>query len=385
MQKFVFPDGFLWGAATASYQVEGGIDNNDWAEEARRGNTPHCGIACNHYNRFAEDFELAKRLGHNAHRFSIEWARIEPEEGKFNDKEIEHYRTVIRTLKEKNLTPFVTLWHFTLPSWLYNKGGFEHKKSVEYFKRYCTYVVKKLGSETDFWITINEPTVYVGKSYIRKRWPPFKRSFFTANRVMNNLISAHNEAYLAIKNVRRELKVGVASNNVNLKHDWNPINIIRTHFSLWLFNRRYLNRIAKFHDFIGLNYYIHRKFGETKVHEKSDMDWNIYPKGIYEVLKPLKKYRVPIYITENGIADKTDKKRTKFIKDHLYWIHRAIREGVYVRGYFYWSLMDNYEWMRGFTERFGLIEIDFDTLERKNRPSAYEYKKIAESNSLEIN
>ena len=380
-KEFKFPDGFLWGSATSSYQVEGGIENNDWAEAARNGKVPAAGRACDHYNRYEEDFDIARSLGQNAHRFSIEWARVEPEEGKFDEGAIEHYRKVLMALKERGLEPFVTLWHFTLPLWFSRMGGFENKKAPFYFARYCEYVVSKLGGESRFWITINEPMIYVGQGYGRGIWPPFKKgNFIKLFKVAGNLITSHNVAYEKIKKVDSNLQIGIAKNNINFEANNNPINRLVSRLSIWFWNHRFLKKIKQ--DFIGVNYYFHKKFGESSKYEKSDLDWDIYPKGIYNTLMELKRYHRPVYITENGIADAADTRRDKYIQDHLRWVGRAIHDGIDVRGYFYWSLLDNFEWAHGFEPRFGLVEMNYDTMERKVRASAYEYKKICESNSL---
>lgn len=380
-----FSEGFFWGSATSSYQVEGGINNNDWAHAAKEGKVPAAGRACDHYNRYEEDFDIAKSLSQNAHRFSVEWARIEPEEGKFNDNEIEHYRRVLEALKSRGLEPFVTLWHFTLPSWFADIGGFENKKSPFYFVRYCEYVAGRLGDDVKFWITINEPMVYAGQGYIAGIWPPFKkRNFASFLKVVDNLAVSHNIAYSKIKKLNGNLQVGIAADQVDYHYNFNPLSSISAGFMNWFRNRRFLDKISKSQDFIGVNYYrpiIH--FGQLNF-EKNDLAWDIYPRGLYNSLMRLKNYRKPIYITENGIADAADAKRAKFIKDHLYWVNRAIHDGADVRGYFYWSLMDNFEWAHGFGPRFGLVEMNYDTLGRRIRSSAYEYKKICESNSLEI-
>ncbi len=377
-----FPEGFLWGSATSSNQVEGGIVNNDWSEAARAGRIPDAGRACDHYNHYKEDFDIARELGQNAHRFSIEWSRIEPEEGKFDDREIEHYRQVLSALKERGLEPMVTLWHYTLPLWFSKMGGFENQKSPEYFSRYCAYVVEKMGDIANFWITINEPMVYASFGYNKAAYPPFKKNFLTLIKVVDNLVTSHNMTYRKIKKIRPELSVGIAKEATGHESNHNPINIIKSSFIYCFWNQRFLRRISKSQDFIGLNYYMTRRFGIKESLEKTDMGWEIYPRGIYQCLVELKQYNKPIYITENGLADATDTKRAKFIKDHLYWVHRAIQDGVNIRGYLYWSLLDNFEWAKGFDPRFGLVEVDYNTMVRTIRPSAYEYKKICEANSL---
>ena len=385
-----FPDNFYWGSATSSYQVEGGVENADWAEAGRQGKAPVAGRACDHYSLYEKDFDIVKELGQNAHRFSIEWSRIEPEEGKFDEKEIEHYRKVLQALRDRGIEPFVTLWHFTLPLWFAKKGGFENPKAPEIFARYCGYVVEHLGcpdSDIDaslgsnpkntlrqrdwgvkYWITMNEPMVYASQGYLKGQWPPFKRNFFTFKKVIKTLISSHLASYNISK-----VKIGIAKNNIYFEN-FPLIN----HF--W--NFYFLNKIKNHLDFIGLNYYFHRKLFGNENKDISDTGWEIYPKGIYHLLRDLKSCNLPIYITENGLADAKDAKRKKFIKEHLFWTHKAIEEGVDLRGYFYWSLLDNFEWAHGFEPRFGLVEVDYKTMERKIRPSAWEYKKICETNSL---
>lgn len=387
-EELKFPDGFLWGAATSAYQVEGGIENNNWAEAGRAGRVPAAGPATDQYNRYAADFDIARELGHNAHRFSIEWARVEPEEGRFDESAIEHYRDVLRALRARRLEPFVTLWHFTLPIWFARKGGFQSRQAPETFVRYCAYVIERLGDMAKFWITINEPMVYVTGGYLPKskkssfNWPPFKKNLFTYIKVINILTMSHNLVYNRIKADKPDLQIGITKNNQDWESNKNPAYRLASMFMKWFWNRRFLDKIAERQDFIGVNHYFHRKLGEKKRHPTNDLGWEIYPKGIYNVLAELKSYAKPIYITENGLADEADSKRARFIKDYLYWLHRAIQAGVVIRGYFHWSLIDNFEWAYGFGPRFGLVEVDYNTLERKIRPSAWEYAKICRSNKL---
>lgn len=389
MEKILrFPHKFLWGAATASYQVEGGIENNDWAKAAREGRVPVCGQACDHYNRYETDFDIAQKLGHNVHRISLEWSRIEPKEGEFDNDAIEHYKKVVNSLKRRGLTPFITLWHFTLPEWLSEKGGFENRKVVFYFDRYCSYVLDKFknGYDEVFWVTINEPLVFAGNGYMQGKWAPFKtRKSFAFLKVIKNLIKAHKAVYNSAKKINSSFTVGIVKNNMYFHAvGINPFSKFSASFLSWFWNRRYLNAIYPKMDFIGINYYMHKEFGGASRYEKSDFGWDIYPEGIYHVLMEADQYGKPIYITENGLADKADTRREKFIVDHLREIHRAIEDGARINGYMHWSLLDNYEWAEGFKMRFGLVEIDFVTQERKIRPSAYRFKDICESNSLKI-
>jgi len=354
-----FSKGFFWGSATAAYQIEGGINNN-WTKFFDAGQ------ACDSYNRFQEDFDIAKSLGHNAHRFSIEWSRVEPEQGKFNEKEIKHYQKVIDALRKRNIEPFVTLWHFTNPLWV---------KDISQWGNYINKITKSLKG-VNFWITINEPEIYSINSYLKGLWPPKKKNFISYLLMLKKFIKAHKQAYKIIKGNQPNAKIGIAKNNIYFE-GW-PISF----FDNWWWNEFFLNKIKNEQDFIGLNYYFHRHFPKNENKEVSDMGWEIYPEGIYHVLKNLKKYNKPVYITENGIADSKDIKRAKFITDHLRWVEKAIGERVDVRGYFYWSLLDNFEWAHGFGPRFGLVEMDYKTMERKIRPSAREYKKIIENNGL---
>jgi len=418
-----FPKGFLWGAATSAHQVEGG-NLNGWSEWEKKNakrlakqTKDHwqkwqqekfpemfepknyiSGQACDHYNRFKEDFDIAKFLGHNAHRFSIEWSRIEPEEGKFNEKEMEHYREVIIALRKRGIEPFVTLWHWTNPLWIRNIGGWENVKTIEYYLRYIEKVINFLGKEIKFWMPINEPTIFVGEAYLIGNFPPQIKNFLRANKVLKNLAKAYKQAYkLLHQRLGREIMVGNAHNfHFHIPYQkWNPLDLFATKILHFFRDVRSMKWTRGYEDFIGLNYYYRDtvKFvfwgGRFKLidiknpnKELSDLGWDIFPKGIFYVLKDLQKYNKPIYITENGLADAVDEKRTKFIKDHLYWTHRAIQEGVDVRGYLYWSLLDNFEWDKGFWPKFGLVEVDYKTLRRKIRPSAKAYAEICKNNSI---
>lgn len=403
-----FPDDFFWGAATASYQVEGGIENTDWAKAGREGQVPVCGQACDHYNRYEEDFDIAKSLGHDAHRLSIEWARIEPEEGKFDMKAIQHYQKVCKALQERDIHPGITLWHFTLPLWFSERGGFERNDAPEIFARYCAFVVEHLKEYCHHYATMNEPIVYATNGWGRGTWPPFKRftlfdffsitdsgrqhdakyqkgitPFFLYLRVVKNLAQAHNRAYDAIKQVLLASDVSVVKQVMLFRANKNPVNILTAKFINWWWTYRFMNQVYMKCDSIGLNYYIQKKFGDTKIYEKTDMDWDMYPEGIYDCLMMLKRYKKPLFVSEAGIADSKDDRRGDYIKKQVEAMWQAIQDGADVRGHFYWSLLDNYEWALGFEKRFGLVEIDYQTLERKIRPSAYIYKEICEKNAVQ--
>lgn len=380
---------FFWGAATSSYQVEGG-NFNDWSEwevsPARISDLEKRGLkkedfisgrACDHYNFFKKDFDITKSLGHNAHRFSIEWSRIQPIKGEFNQQELFHYKEVVRSLRDRGIEPFVTLWHWPVPLWIRDLGGWESKETIKYFEEYVGRVVSEFP-EVRFWITLNEPEIYTFNSYLRGIWPPQKKSIFSFLKIFGNLIKAHKMAYWKIHSISKAAQVGIAKNNSYF--DGSPL-LSRLVNYFW--NEYFLDKIKNQQDFIGLNYYFHNRiknfaFNQNENKEVSDTGWEIYPEGLYKVLLKLKKYNKPIFITENGIADAKDEKRAGFIRSHIEAMVKAASEGADVRGYFYWSLVDNFEWAAGFAPRFGLVEIDYKTLERKIRPSAYEYKKIIE-------
>ena len=370
-----FPENFYWGTATSSYQVEGGI-RNDWSVAGKKYDA---GIACDHYHRFEEDFDLAKSMNNNAHRFSIEWARIEPEEGKFNQTEIEHYRNVILALKKRGLEPFVTLYHWTLPVWFTEKGGWLNKDAPSYFGKFVEKIVLEYKDLVKFWITINEPNVYASHSFLRGNWPPFEKSFYKSQQALKGIVEAHKKSYETIHRINPDSLVGISQNSILFK------GILRF-FSEYYWNYQFLDQIKNFQDFIGLNYYFSSSVFDIlpiKLGNISDLNWKITPQGIYKLLKGLKEYNKPIYITENGLADAKDEKRKNFIINHLKWIHKAIEDGIDVRGYFHWSLIDNFEWSKGFGPRFGLIEIDYrDNLKRIPRPSSKVYSEICKNNAL---
>lgn len=388
MSKYLeFPKGFFWGAASASYQVEGNIYNNDWAFEARnKKRVPVADSGPDHYNRYEEDFDIAKSLGHNCHRFSIEWSRIEPAEGEFSFDALRHYEKVLQALKKRKLEPFVTLWHFTLPQWLSEKGGMAHPKFPEFFARYAAFISANLGNYCTHWATINEPNVVSGQGYISGNWPPHKKyRYLKLIGVLNNLAKAHILAYEEIKKHDFVSDVGIVKHNIYFHNEGiNPFNWLRAKLNDWFWNYRLLNKIHYHCDSIGLNYYNHAGYGDKNIYKKTDMGWDIFPEGIYHTLLGLKKYNKPVFVAEAGIADEQDMYREQYIKDLVFWMHQAISDGVSLKGYMYWSMTDNFEWALGYSKRFGLVEINYETKERHIRESAYALKEIAEANALNI-
>lgn len=395
-----FPEGFLWGAATSAHQVEGGNTKNDWWEWEATHLPEHMrsGKAANQYHLFEKDFELVQNLGHNAHRLSIEWSRIEPEEGIFDEREIEHYVKVLASLKEKGLKVMLTLHHFTSPAWFAEKGGWENLQAPFYFERFVQKIIPYIQPYVDLWITINEPGVLVWGGYIEAKWPPQKKSWISAFKATWTLAQAHKKAYKTIHKLLPNTQVGIAHNVSTFtpfhKHSilenittW-FLDILTNHFFYYLSGRNN-------HDFLGLNYYLNQYLsfnGEarfpqivdvtTTKKEISDMGWEIYPEGIFDVLMDFSDYHLPIYITENGLASTNDDRRVRFLISYLKEIYHAISSGAHVRGYFHWSLIDNFEWSDGFDPRFGLVEVNYQTQKRTPRPSAYVYKEIAQENAI---
>ncbi|MCK5459546.1 glycoside hydrolase family 1 protein [Candidatus Parcubacteria bacterium] len=387
-KQLKFPKNFLWGSAVSSYQVSGGIENCDWSEKFPAGK------ACDYYNQYEKYFEIAKELNQNVHRFSLSWSRIQPEEGKFNRKAILRYRKMLLALRKRGIKPMVTIWHWTLPLWMSEKGGWENSKFPDYFEEYTRFVVEELDDLVDFWITTNEPMIYTSLAYIMGTFPPQKNNLLAVPKVFYNFVKTHKKAYKAIHDINKNAKVGLAQNLsfVDAYYKSSVLNkIVASAFNFFR-NKLFLELTKNYQDFLGINYYFHdrikiaSKFPFLKIENEnkkvSDLGWEIYPEGIYYILKDLQKYNLPIYITENGLADTEDKNRAEFIKEHLKYIHKAIAEGVDVKGYLHWSLLDNFEWADGFEPRFGLVEMDYEKMETKIRGSAREYAGICKNSLL---
>lgn len=383
-------DSFLWGAATSAHQIEGNNVHSDWWEwEKLRTGITKSGMASDGWHRWREDLALAKSLGHTAYRFSVEWSRIEPQPGQFNRDVIRHYRTVLEELRRLGMKSFVTLHHFTNPAWLARDGGWAASRTPEYFGRYVAYVAQHLGELVDFWIPINEPTVYASQSYLHGNWPPQEKSWVRSWWVLRQLAYGHKLAYRTIHRYFPSACVGAAHNLMAFL----PVSdSMFDRFAADMSNRRYnhtfFHLTGNTHDFIGVNYYrpvfLRATLWPLKIREikkegmYSDMGWMVYPEGLTNVLLEMKQYKLPVYITENGLADAEDSRRAEFIRSHLRAVEEAQRLGVDVRGYLHWSLLDNFEWDKGFGPRFGLVEVDYATQQRIPRPSAYVYKAIIE-------
>jgi beta-glucosidase len=412
--SLTFPRQFLWGTATASHQVEGSNTNNDWWAWEQQDHIldgTRSDLACDHYHRFREDFELFASLHQNAHRLSLEWSRIEPTPGHFDPDAIRHYRHVLETLRRWNIEPVVTLHHFTNPLWVSAKGAWETVDIVDAFGRYVTRAVDAFGDLVRYWVTINEPVVYATKGYLEGVWPPGKRSLLLVRQVLHNMILGHARATRIIRDrsPRGDVQIGIA-HHLRVFDPYRPILPV-DHFVARIgesfFNRAVLLSMLKGQfqfpfgwgpvpeaddllDFIGVNYYSRdmatfdfrypkNYFGSFFAHPdrpKTAAGWEIYPEGMYRLLKFLGQFKKPIMITENGVADERDELRPAFLISHLQQIHRAMQEGIQVQGYLHWSALDNFEWAEGRRLRFGLIHVDYDTLERTVKPSGELYAKI---------
>ncbi|MDD3274769.1 MAG: glycoside hydrolase family 1 protein [Candidatus Omnitrophica bacterium] len=402
-----FPQGFLWGAATAAHQVEGKNIHNDWwkAEEEGVLKFPS-GEACNHYELYAEDFALARRLNHNCHRFSVEWSRIEPEEGRFCEEEIEHYRRVIAELKKLGIEPVVTLHHFTSPVWFMQKRGWVNPGLRKYFLRFVEKMAREFASQVKFWVTINEPMVYSSHSYLLGVWPPKETSLLKTAKVTFNMAEAHVRAYRLIHEIYRQRSlpspmVGIAA-NLQAFEVCRPTlkNRLAAFLRNKLYNFLFIDEVRsrKALDYLGINYYSRNlvdvtgwRIGDflaqtcSRDHHplpKNSLGWDIYPEGLYKLIMASARYKVPIFITENGICTEDDNLRWSYIRQHLEQVHRAIAEGAEVLGYIYWSLIDNFEWDKGFTPRFGLVGIDYHDQRRTVRESAEKMAEAAKNNGI---
>jgi beta-glucosidase len=410
-----FPSGFLWGAATASHQVEGGNQWNDWWEGEISGLLPHrSGVACDHYRLYEEDFDLARDLGHNAHRFSIEWSRIEPEMGVWSGVAMAHYARVLQALRDRGIEPVVTLHHFTNPAWFARRGGWLRQDSAERFARYVEHVARNLPG-IKYWVTINEPTVLVKHGYATGDWPPFvKRSPLRAAKALRGLARAHVAAYRVLHRLQPDALVSFA-------HSAPLIVACDEHrssdrFSAWLrdwiLNRSFFKLIGvnldrpsmrpASLDWVGLNYYTrtivrHRWAGRAMLvgaecsaaHHadlgaRNALGWEVHADGLRRVLQRFAELGLPVMVTENGIPTDRDEARVEFIGDHVRAVAQAIAAGVDVIGYLHWTLMDNFEWALGTTATFGLTAVDQATQKRIRRRSAEIYAGICCRNAVDV-
>ncbi|RPJ05201.1 MAG: glycoside hydrolase family 1 protein, partial [Spirochaetaceae bacterium] len=393
-----FPKGFLWGTATASHQVEGSNHNNwsEWEKDSSHiADKKPSGIACDHYHRYEQDLDLCASMGNNSHRFSLEWSRLEPKPGEWNEDGFLHYRNVLQALAKRGLKPLVTLHHFTNPVWFEKQGGFLQADSPPIFNRYVEKAVSKLGDLADFWVTINEPVVYAYQGYVLGIWPPGRKNLGEARQVLRNLLKSHALAYRTLHDANSDAQVGIAK-HVRIFDPLRPGNrmdrwaaklyhkifnsSVMTALATGIFpapvgDNKVIPGLSGSQDFIGINYYT-RGIIQFKLlnpgglfacqtwkegSARNSLGWEIYPDGLYRTITEMKQYNLPIYITENGTTVDEDSLRLGYVHDHLEAIVRSLNAGALVRGYFYWSAMDNFEWAEGYTARFGLVDVDFKT------------------------
>lgn len=415
IERWGFPTGFRWGTATSAHQVEGNNVHNDWwaweQEPGRIKNGDRSGRACDWWEHAERDFDLAAGFHHNAHRLSIEWSRIQPAPDRWDDDAVDRYRQMLRGLRERGIEPMVTLMHFTLPLWFAEQGGWGQPRAPEIFARFVGRVVPALAEFAPLWCTLNEPLAWVFMTYVTGSRPPGRRSVRGALVAATHLARAHAAAYRVIHQIQPQAQVGFANyfrlfdpEDTRSRLDrlvagrqdrllnWAFVDAVTSGrvsaFPWWVD----LPEAAGTLDFLGVNYYTrelvafdyfrpHHLFGRN-FHAKdalmSDAGYGeIYPEGLYRVLRRAHRYGRPIYVTENGLPDADDDQRPRFILSHLQQVWRALREGIPVNGYYHWSLIDNFEWADGWSLKFGLIEVDPATQRRTPRPSAHLYAQIA--------
>ncbi|HEX9018990.1 MAG TPA: family 1 glycosylhydrolase [Anaerolineaceae bacterium] len=419
---FQFPAGFLWGTATAAHQVEGNNHNNNWSyweeQPGRILNGDKARAACDWWSgRWRDDFDRAKETHQNAHRLSVEWSRIQPAPDRWDEDALDQYREILRGLYQRGMTPLVTLHHFTDPLWLFEQGGWENPDTPALFEKFVHKVVDVLHGYCSYWIPINEPNVYAYGGYLGGGFPPGKNDLGAAAVVMANLLRGHGLAYRAIKALQREARVGTA---VNLRYmqparSWLPLDGMVTHLIDQAYNASFLDALVdgRFRfvgrssripeavgtsDFTGVNYYTGdlvrfdlfnpgELFSKRSYPPGAALSGTGYlanwPEGLYKTLRwANQRYHLPLVITENGVEDADDHMRPGYIVEHLHQVWRALNFSWPVKGYFHWSLVDNFEWERGWSQRFGLWGLDTATQARIRRPSVDLYAAICKDNAI---
>ncbi len=412
----VLPPGFLWGVATSAHQIEGGNVWNDWARfEAEPGTIrggERSGRASDHWNRMPEDVALIGELGANAYRFSVEWSRVEPAEGEWSEEAWSRYEDLVRRLREAGITPMLTLLHFTLPAWLADRGGLTAEDFPERFASFAAEAARRLGREVDLWCTLNEPNVQMYQGYVEGIWPPAVRDPARASKAFAGTLRAHAAAAEALRAADPGARIGLAINNIvfDPSSRWSLLDWIAAGQADSGFNWAHYDSIAagrvRFElagfpsidepldallgsaDWVGINYYrrnlVRFDAGAPGLVEllpgpgpRSDSGIEIYPEGLLRLLRRIwQRYELPIYVTENGVADAADRLRPDFLRGHAHALARALEEGIPVRGYFHWSLLDNFEWAEGFGPRFGLYRVDYETFERTSTRGAGAFRRL---------
>ena len=421
METFELPESLLLGSATAPTQIEGGDTNCNWYHwslAGRVGKGESSLTGADHYRRYASDIELMAGLNQQCYRMGIEWSRIEPRPCEWSAEGVAHYRDEFRLLAERGIPPLVTLHHFSCPQWFQEQGGWLSPGAVDTFLRFVSYAVGVFGDQVAEWCTINEPNVFANDSYMDGKYPPGGQGEIGSYlRVAKNQILAHLAAYQMIHRIRKErgfpgqTRVGFAHHLAVFEPATrHPLAHLGCFLSNHLFHEIFFRGFVegrlvfplghghpagrgRFCDFLGINYYSRHLFQATwnpgqlfafptvdprlGPEALNDLGWEIHPEGLFELARAAwERYRLPIYVTENGIPDATDAKRADFISSHLWQLRRLLDAGVDVRRYYYWSFLDNLEWNDGYGPRFGLVEVDYATMERRVRPSARVYAEI---------
>ncbi len=416
-----FPRGFLWGTATASHQVEGNNTNNNWyAWEQEPGRIRHgqkAGLACDWWGgRWREDFDRAAETHQNAHRLSVEWSRIQPAPDRWDEHALDRYREMLRGMLDRGITPMVTLHHFSDPIWLMEQGGWENPAVVTHFDRYVRKTVEALREYVTLWCTINEPNVYATSGYTSGDFPPGKHDINSTFRVLANMARGHAAAYHAIHEIQPQARAGTAIHYRSMKaaKSWFPLDGMVARQLSRLFNDAFMRPLMNgvmptllgrvripeakgTQDYLGVNYYTrdlvsfnllyaNQLFGHRYYRPDAELSGTGFlahePEGMFEALKWALQFNVPIIITENGVEDAEDHLRPKSLVENLHQVWRAINFNWPIKGYFHWSLVDNFEWERGWTQRFGLWELDEATQARKKRPSVDLYAEICRNNAI---
>ncbi len=420
--SYHFPRGVLWGTATSSHQVEGGNANNNWSTwENTPGKIVNCekaGLACDWWGgRWQGDFDRAAEGGQTSHRLSLEWSRIQPSLDRWDEGCLAYYREMIAGLNQRGIKPMVTLHHFTDPLWLSEKNGWLNDETLSLYSAYVSRAVATLKDECNLWCTLNEPNLYALLGYMAGNFPPGRRGDLRSLfQVYENLLKAHALAYQAIHALQPGAQVGLAINRSLLVagRRWNLADRWLTHMANWISGDAFMRpfqtgvfklfgrnrRIAGLRgslDYFGLNYY-YRQVMEVAPFEKNGLYSRISyeeegepspsgkfgntPRGMYAALTWAKRFGLPILITENGIEDREDSLRRRYLVQNLHQVWRAVNMNFPVRGYYHWSLVDNFEWTDGWQNRFGLWELNPATQERTPRRSAELYAKICRENGL---
>jgi beta-glucosidase len=418
-----FPKGFLWGVSTAAHQVEGGNDNQwtDWENTGHIRSHERCGQACDWWNNAENDFDLAQNLGINALRLSVEWSRVEPQENNFNPEALERYRAMLKSLHQRGIQPSICLHHFSNPRWFEKKGAFLNPEAPTLFERFARRVVSELGDLCQLWLSFNEPNVYSTLGYVTGEFPPgYVGQIVNAMRVMSAQARAHARVYRVIHELQPQAQVGWAQHYVVFQPARPGLDSLVANIQSQIFNEGFFQLMehGKFNfpfslvggdapeargacDFVGLNVYnrFHVAFdlksafqlfgrvfvppdvpqGDSGVEKPYG---EAFPGAIRNAVERVARFHKPIYITENGIPDAHDRLRPWLIVNALKQVHSLTKEGHDIRGYFHWTLTDNFEWAEGWHLRFGLIELDPATQLRTVRPSGRLFEEIARGNGI---